>query len=259
MMQAPCEKLKAYVDRHRPFRLRRRAPLLYKLLRNFGAHKIKLVRGKENIPIGPVVFIVNHDGGETPKLIAAVDRPVHVVSAQSTNWKRPLMAFFMRRLGMVPIQETLSHLSRLDIEKLSSSKSRYIRSKHYNEVWQRRVKGNAEKIRCMCSLLILGRSIAIFPQGLIENITARADIRRAYAGYALVAREYKKLTGRDIPIVPVAIYRASVVFGKPLLIDAFYRNSTLDLEEMATNAIATLLDSLDTSKSSKTTSMADQW
>jgi len=244
MTQGPYEKLRVYVDRHRPFELRQRAPLLYRILRNFGAHKIKSVRGRENIPSGPVVFIANHDGGETPKLVAAVDRPIHIVSAQSTNWQRPLAAFFMRRLGMIPIQESLSHLSRLEINELNSSNGRFVSGKHYNEVWQRSVKGNAEKIRCMCSLLVLGRSIAIFPQGLIENVTARADIRRAYAGYALVAREYKKLTGRDIPIVPVAIHKTTVGFGKPFLIDEFCRNSTFELEELATNAIGTLFDSL---------------
>ena len=69
----------------------------------------------------------------------------------------------------------------------------------------------SEFIRQSVALLARGDVICIFPEGLwldpkgfALNPRENPKMKQGYAGFELIARQYKKLTGKDLPILPTA-------------------------------------------------------
>jgi len=95
----------------------------------------------------------------------------------------------------------------------------------------------------MLKILLKGEDVAIFAEGPFSRL--EEDDRKAYAGYALVAREYKRVTGEDLPVVPTGIRGKKVLFGESFSVDSDGRQTTAQLEDVATEKIHGLYDSLE--------------
>lgn len=233
------DRQQAYVSTHLPdYITPGRSSLAYKTFRLLGRLLIREIEGEENLPTGARIFIANHTGGESPRLAGALDRPVHIAAGEIVNWSRgPFARWIMRNMGMVPLRETLSHLSpeqRQAAIEAAPSKQRLA----YNQVVTETntiQPGNIDNIQAMVALLIAGEDVAIFAEGLFSRL--EDDPRIAYAGYALVAREYMRVTGQEIPVIPTGIHGGSVRFGAPFFVDRAGRQDRVELEAIATEAI----------------------
>jgi len=109
-----------YIADHVPDHLKSDKPsLVYRLAQKIGRMGVKEIQGKEELPEEPKLFIANHRGGETGKLIGALNDQVHIASAETINWSRGgMFVKFMQGLGMVPIRESFAHVSEDDRQKV---------------------------------------------------------------------------------------------------------------------------------------------
>lgn len=234
-----------YIIKYLPDYLTNKPSLVYKLFKLMNRFKVNEIIGKESLPTTSKLLILNHRGGETPKLISALDKPVHIASAQTINWGRGgLTNWFMKKMGMVPIQESFSHLNLEQQEAVVAKAPQSQRESHQQVVdGQKKIDvNNVRNIRAMVALLLNGEDVAIFSEGAFSRLDD--DERRSYGGYALVAREFKRVTGEELPIVPTAIRDKKVAFGDSFFIDQGNRNSKSELEDQATEKIHDLYSQL---------------
>jgi len=236
--------LQDYIKKNTPPYLRNYKPFaFYNAVRGMGKIGLK-THGKEKLPEGPKLFIATHKKpwNEAFRLLGSVDETVHLYVDESINWT-PLRRTFLKPMGMIPIKGTLSHLSEKQKQKVIEK--HLLERRGFKEVIRDEKKAgyeNIKYIRQMTSMLMQGRNAGIFVEGPELNIPKEDDKseepkRRAYAGYALVAREYKRRTGQDLPIVPVGIHRGNVAFGDAFYIDQKHKMNRKELEETATEKI----------------------
>lgn len=233
-----------YISRHTPDYLQGNPSLLYRFLRFFGENRLKEVHGKKQLPKGPKLYISTHRSpwGDAINIFGASDNQVHVASDKTMNWT-PLRAYFMRKIGSIPVRGTLSNLTeqqKKDLKNRSDILSQY----DLNRLIKRGdnyTSDNIAHIRTMVSMLMQGKDIAIMAEG---PEMGRSEENKAYAGYALVAREYRRQTGKDLPIVPVSSYERRIAFGKPFYVDKKGRQSKEELSQVATENLHNLYDFL---------------
>ncbi|XLQ19960.1 MAG: lysophospholipid acyltransferase family protein [Candidatus Moraniibacteriota bacterium] len=242
------EKIFSYIEKNLPDYIEIQKPsTVYKIFKLISKLALKDVYGKEQLSDNPKLFIANHRGGETGRLIAALEDPVHIVSAETINWDNDKIGAFkwlMKKLGMVSVRETFSNLDDKQQEKVVK-KSR-VSEREAHEKVKEGVDGlgggNIKNIKSMVALLLSGENVAIFTEGPFSRI--EEDDRRSYAGYALVAREYKRVTGETLDIVPTGIRNSKVIFDKSIHIDENGRQSKEELQDLATQKIHALYNSL---------------
>lgn len=234
------EKIKEYQENYLPSYLRepqgkesligRSSAFLMKL---FGKIEIPSEE-KENLPEkGPFLVIVNHFGGETPALLELFkDYDTHIAAAKEVHWKRsPIRPWLLRKMRMISVEESLVHLSLEEKEELLKRvPGPKARKEGYARVIEREKMGqvptNIEFIRQSVALLSRGDVVAMYPEGLILY-GGEKKLNQGYGGLEVVIKEYKKVTGKELPIVPVGVFEESgekkkktkrVKVGKPLLL-----------------------------------------
>ncbi len=236
-----------YISRYTPEYLKRdKAGFIYNATRLFGKLKTKDIHGRENLPKGPKLFIMSHRKrmGEIENIYGSLGEQVHIAAGENLNWRNPVLAYFLRRLGMVPIKESLSKLTEEQKKELLS-KLKSTERENYRDVMENENRFNSRNkdyIRMMTALLMRGKNIGIFVEGPYTHI--KDYERSAYAGYSLVAREYKRRTGKDIPIVPVSFRNGKVGFGESFYVDEDKKMTHKELEKIATERIHSIYDSL---------------
>ncbi len=239
-----ANKIKNYIEKHIPEHLRdNKTSLVYDLFKNVSKLALKDVIGKENLPDKQKLIISSHRGGESGRLIAALDRPVHISAAQTINWEGKGLLFqkILEKLGMVPIRETFSNLN--EEQKKEAIKKSPVSERNEHEIATKsKGQGNIQNIKSMVALLLRNEDVAIFAEGAFSRL--EGDERRAYAGYALIAREYKRVTGEDLDIIPAGIRNGKVSFGESFHIDEEEKMSKEQLQDIATQKIHSLYDSL---------------
>ncbi len=234
---------KNYTEKYLPDYLKKETPsFVYKIFKFLSKFSLKEITGKENLPSEEKLFIANHRGGESGRLIAALDRPVHLVSAETINWKDgSFLKWFLQKIGAIPIKESFSHLSDNQKQEVVKRAPKSEREAHSIAI-KNKGFGNLKNIRAMVSILIKGEDLAIFTEGPFSRL--EEDERKSYAGYALIAREYKKITGKDLKIIPTGIKNGKVSFGEVFFIDSTIRQSKEELENIATEKIHSLYDAI---------------
>lgn len=188
-------------------------------------------RGEENLPKeGPFITICNHFGGETGPLLASLgNRDVHVTADKELNWKRSsFRSWLLKKMGMIAVDGSLENLSPQEQEQLIERVPKGSRREGYKRVMQKGKTGgvatNVDFIRQSIALLSRGDVVAVYPEGLFlyEN---EKKLHKGYQGIEVIARRYKELTGKDISIVPIAIFqqegqkRKTVSIGEPIKMD----------------------------------------
>ncbi|MFH1089737.1 MAG: 1-acyl-sn-glycerol-3-phosphate acyltransferase [Candidatus Uhrbacteria bacterium] len=215
------EETKKYLERYLPEYLKQPAIsgiLINKAIDLFFRMKEKIgsfeVEGRENIPAeGPFLIVCNHRGGETGKILALFgDKKVHISAGEELNFKRSeFRAKLLKKIGMLPVKESLSNLddeAKKDLLERVPARSRA----GYEKVLAREsLPFNREFIRSAVAALLKGEPVVIFPEGLF---TYEGDnLRQAYGGWELIVREYKRVTGEDLPLLPVGLTKNTASVG----------------------------------------------
>lgn len=162
------------------------------------------VRGYDRVPVGrPLILVANHPNVMLDALILGVCAPGARFLGKSTLFRRPLHAWFLRRLGVIPVaraQDEGSEMSR-----------------------------NRDTLRHACQALREGRSLVVFPEGVSHAEMRVRDLKPGTARIAL--RAEAEADGRaGVCIVPVGLtysdpglFRGdvSVHFGEAIEVRAF--------------------------------------
>ena len=167
------------------------------------------VVGRERLSTEATLFLANHP--EEPSMMAAIlgvlsDRRLHAAVAKEVLWDlSPPTRWLLKRLGHLPVRETLAHKSESEKRAIVARQPRIFRS-----AWRRVASRNpgAENrnfVRAASAVLITGGNVLVFPEGLRELRRGESRaLRRGLGGFVLVAREYERVTGRPPRLVIVA-------------------------------------------------------
>ncbi len=219
--------LSLYVKSHLPEHLKRPSVVakfyakathvVLRFLEKIGRFNIE---GREKIPAqGPCLMVANHtrffDEG---KLAAISGRAVKVIGADM-HFDHPIKRFLMRKIGVIEVPATLSNLSREEKQSLMERVPKGARA-YYQKVLDRDEKGTLERkalrafLETTTASLVNGDAVAFFPEGLW--LYEGHKLRKAYPGIEAIAKQYKKLTGKDLPIVPVGITDTAIKVAQPM-------------------------------------------
>jgi len=215
------EEIERYLERYLPEYLRQSSVsgiAINKAISLFFRMKEKIgsfhVEGRENIPVdGPFLIVCNHRGGETGKILALFgDKKVHISAGEELNFKRSeFRAGLLKKLGMLPVKESLSNLDNEAKKDLLEKVPARSRAGYEKVLARESLPFNREFIRSAVAALLKGEPVVIFPEGLF---TYEGDnLRQAYGGWELIVREYKRVTVEDLPLLPVGLTRSTASIG----------------------------------------------
>jgi 1-acyl-sn-glycerol-3-phosphate acyltransferase len=140
-------------------------------------------RHPERIPArGPVLLCINHPNNLIDSVLvgAVVSRKVHYL-ASATLFRRPLMARFLRRCGVIPVYRKQDDPAQMD--------------------------RNVEAFAASVQALAEGRLIAIYPEGTTH---AEPQVQRIKTGAARIALTYEAArrqtgVGAELQVIPVGL------------------------------------------------------
>ncbi len=186
------------------------------------------VVGRENIPEqGPYLVVSNHFGGETGPLLSLFNKDnLHIAAGEETNFKRSgFRSWLLKRLGMLPIKESAAKLDAGQRQELLQRVPGAVRQAAYSEIFRNSENGvvnNLPFMRAAIAAMSRGDAVAVFPEGVFTYDEQKA-LKQAYGGFDFLAKKYKELTGKDLPILPVGISGKKIVI-QPLT--SYEKNQT---------------------------------
>ncbi len=231
-----------YIESNTPSYLKRQHPTIpYKLYRTFGRALLGNVYGKDKLPEGPKLFIMPHrrDHGEAVNLMASLKEPVHIFYGAISQSSEPVKGF-AKLMGFIPIKETLSGYTSGEKEQIKNN-AHYILRGDFQKIIDREKEGNTANLRnikSMVAMLLQGRSGGIFVEG--PTAYFKGD-KKIFGGYSLVAREYERVTGRKLPIIPVGFNERDIAFGEAYYLDENGKTPKQEVKDMAKQRIEELL------------------
>lgn len=210
-----------YIERFTPKHLKNWGPSwTYRVGRFFARFFVDEVSCEgEYLPKSPKLFLSTHTGGESGRIVAALgDESVHIVGAQFVNHdNRPIWhRIFFKSIGMVFIEETLSRYSLLQ-QKEIIKRAPEAEKVAYQRAAENKGASNAHKIRSIVALLIQGRNAVLYVEGLFSRL--ENDRRGVYGGFIPIAREYQRVTGKQLFMIPTVVQGNRVLFGEGFLVN----------------------------------------
>jgi len=229
-------KIKQYQERHLPEYIKDRGRIA-KMLTNFwvGPEDFKK-EGAENIPEkGPFIVVSNHFGGNDAEAIIKTfkNTDLHFAVAKEMWWNSsPIQKWILQKFGMIPVEESLSNLTEQEKEEAlqrQGGNGKKVFRKIIDREKQGKVATNIEFIHQAVATLLRGDALGVFPEGLWLNpggmgksAREKKELKQGYRGIELIASQYQKLTGEELPIIPTAFIRdestgeKKVIVGQPL-------------------------------------------
>lgn len=197
------------------------------------------VAGRSRVPLtGPVFFAVNHPNALVDALVVAsvMPRPVGF-TAKSTIFANPLLAAFLRAVGVVPLKRA-ADMAKAAAEAVQSANHHHSQSNtkgaastpipsEAHAVLPIDPSRNADSFRAVSAAMAEGKAIVVFPEGISHDAPRLAPLRTGLARMALQARE--SLNVRGIKIIPVGLLferkeeprsRVLVQIGEPIDVDS---------------------------------------
>ncbi len=212
----PKEGISEYIQKYVPEHLQKPdvlartisglAGVAGEMLLRFQGRKIE---GREHVPTdGPYILVANHTRDSDPVVTAAIaGRRVDYASTDMNFQINPALSWFFKKLGLYSVKSSLGNISTEEKAALMERVPKYPghQRPYYQSVIDRPmdVANIRQFARETAALLARGEPVVIFPEGLW--LFEGNKMREAYPGVELVLREYKRLTGKDVPILPVAI------------------------------------------------------
>jgi len=207
-------KINAYQERSIPPYLKNkqdREPLAVRLYGMFASAE-GMKEAREALPKdGPFLVVANHSGGESPVILSLLkEYDAHIAAGEELNFNRSgFRKWLLEKMRMLPVRESLANLNDKEKAELLERVPGEKRKAAYRQIVEREKDGgaaaNKEFIKATVALLSRGDVVAMFPEGLFLYDDNKG-LRQAYGGVELIAREYKRLTGKDLPIVPVSVW-----------------------------------------------------
>lgn len=219
-------KAAAYIEQHLPSHLKQDtavAKLHRGAMRAYVGVQEMLgllsVEGREHIPKdGPFILVANHSrASDDKRIIGIVPRPVHIVTADFHFNMTPVSRWLLQALGEIEIRPSLSNLTLEEQRAILPRLPNALERRYYEGVIAegQEKTGSSFKhrtfLRTTVAALLQGKPVLLFPEGLWVN--EGHVMRKAYPGMELVAREYRRVTGKDLPIVPVGLDERHVRIG----------------------------------------------
>lgn len=161
---------------------------------------------------GPFLVVANHSGGESGIILSLLkEYDAHLAAGEELNFNRSgFRKWLLKKMRMIPVRESLANLNETEKEELLERVPGEERKKAYRKIVDREKDGgasmNKDFIRSSVALLLRGDVVAMFPEGLFLYDDNKG-LRKAYGGVELIASEYKRLSGKDLPIVPVSVWK----------------------------------------------------
>lgn len=223
-------KVDLFVEKHLPSYLQKQtilansyitlAKIAVKFLERIGHYKVE---GREHVPSsGPCLLVSNHSRVmDELKIATLVNRPARVVGADihfNTGFKR----WLMKKFGVIEVPGTLSLLSEDEkqevLERAPQGEKRY-----YQKVINRDKQSFDQSalrrfLKTTVASLAHGEPVVFFPEGL-WTFEGHA-MHRAYPGIEVIARQFEKLTGEKLPIVPIGISDSGVRIGEAMTLES---------------------------------------
>lgn len=217
-----AEKVKTYQEKHLPEGLRSQKKVNMVIAAGLEALYARSAKfeGLENLPeSGPFIVVANHfNVKETEILLATLKNyDAHVVAAEKVHGEHPIRKIGLNAIRGITAPETLAHLSPEEKGELLSRVSNDFVKEKYQEIIEREAQGEVDRsgllkfIRSSVALLSRGDVLIVYPEGLWlydgENGSPRShELYKGHDGFSVIAEQYKKLTGEDVPIVPISFY-----------------------------------------------------
>lgn len=232
-----------YQERYLPDYLKEKPGVISKaigfVLRTLETIKTKPeIEGKENIPEGECLVVCNHFGGggmgmgDTESIMSTFkEKNIHVGIGKNIWWdKSPLLRWVFKKMGGIPIDESLANLTEEQKQEVLERQTEKAKKKIYGGIIEREKKGrpatNIDFVRQSVAALSRGDAVSVYPEGLWLNpegpFREKQELKQGYRGIELVAREYKKVTGKELKIVPTTFIEdrktgnRKFVIGEPL-------------------------------------------
>lgn len=233
------ERIRNYQKKYLPRYLKGKKGLIGRLIAEKHGNSIRFeTEGRENIPEhGPFLIVCNHHGGGEVESIFKTfqDYNVHFGLAKNIWWNTPLKWVF-KQLQMIPLEESLSNIS--EEKKEEALLNQGAQGKEvFRRIIDREKRGEAPMnmnfFHQAIAVLSQGDALAMFPEGLwlkpfgVGKISQEKvkGLKQGYQGVELIVRQYKKLTGDDLPVLPLAFIADRVhdkrylKIGKPLVLE----------------------------------------
>ncbi len=216
------EKIRLFEDKHIPkwLRTQKKVNLIISAgLEHFFANKAE-INGLEKIPKkGPFIVISNHFNVDELMITLGILKKydAHVVASKKMHGEHPLRKILLKWLRGITTPDTLTNLSDKEKEELIGRiPDNFIKQK-YKDIVEDEQKGVVDKtgllnfVRSSVALLSRGDVLVIYPEGLWlydgdGNGPRGKFMYKGYGGFDVIARQYNKLTGQNVPIVPIAVY-----------------------------------------------------
>ncbi len=224
------EVIAAYVEKHLPTYLQETSGIAHtattliafgrSLMERLGRFKTE---GRERIPKeGACVIVANHSRlYDETKVASMLGRSSHIVAADMHFNISPVYSWLLRKLGVVKVDSTLGNLSEEAkialMSRVPSGDKAYYQKVIDRDHQGKGLAGQREFIRTAVALLAEKKPLILFPEGLWTYEGNK--MHRAYPGIELISREYKRLTGEDLPIVPLGISDRTIQTGEPFVLN----------------------------------------